>query len=42
MEIAEALVLVDFGWGFELSGAEITAVLSGVGECLLGRISIRW
>ena len=32
MKVAEAFVLVDFGAGFELPGAEIAAVLLGVGE----------
>lgn len=37
VEVAEAFVFVDFGGGFELAGAEVAAVLLGIGEGLGGR-----
>ena len=36
MEVAEPLVLVGFGGGFKLPGAEVAAIFVGVGEGLGG------
>ena len=40
MELAEAGVLVDFGVGFELAGAEVAAFFGEVGEGLGWRLGL--
>ena len=39
MELAKALVFADFGLGFKLAGAKVTAFFSGVGVGLGGGIT---
>jgi len=40
VELAEARVLVDFGFGFELAGTEVAAFLGEVGEGLGGWLGL--